>query len=323
MSSSTSGCRWLYGVLGLLFVLAGALAPAGLVRAQQLEVGQPQPCEPSTEAWLQQRCGGNAHCRIVEEAIANGLCFLLESRVVADPPAGPTWWLYHDQESVGMTAMAVLALLNHLEGHPWDYAYVQGAIAYLLSKAHADGAIYSEVDHGGARHFVKTYETSLAAVALVAVWVAAREAGDPEPLGGEIERAILSARRYLLDVQNIEAQGRNLDPDDPTSYVEDSPHYGGWGYPSTNRSDLSNTQFAVWALRAIHMTRMNTGPRPHAFRFDSTFPEQRQVALLDWYVQRSQAGPGSGFRYQQGSGVTGMMTAAALWGLWCASAGRD
>ncbi len=94
---------------------------------------------------------------------------------------------------------------------------------YLLSNVQPDGGIYPPVEPQ-----LKAYNTSICLLALVS-------AENPG-----FEETIINARRYLMSLQADEDDG--LTPDSST--------YGGIGYNKDERSDISNMQFAIEAIRA-------------------------------------------------------------------------
>ena len=119
----------------------------------------------------------------------------------------------------GLTAMAVAALATLPEPRPEP---IQGSIdkglAWLATLQRGDGSI-----HDGK---LANYITSAAILAFV-------RSGEPE-----YEDTIAAASRFL--------QGLQLDQDE--GYSEGDVYYGGIGYGSTERPDLSNLQMALEAL---------------------------------------------------------------------------
>ncbi len=94
---------------------------------------------------------------------------------------------------------------------------------FLIEHVQTDGGIYPSVEPQ-----LKAYNTSICLMA----FVAAENPG--------FEETIINARRYLMSLQADEDEG--LTPDSST--------YGGIGYNSDERSDISNMQFALEAIRA-------------------------------------------------------------------------
>ena len=128
---------------------------------------------------------------------------------------------------VGTTAMAVLGMLN--SGDPPSDLAVDFGLRYLLANQSSDGSFGSYT----------VYETSLATLALLA----ARQTGYEPPADLQaLDPALVAAANWLVDAQNLEAG------------FSDN-WFGGWGYWANYAgwSDLSNSQFPVLALEAVHM----------------------------------------------------------------------
>jgi squalene-hopene/tetraprenyl-beta-curcumene cyclase len=126
---------------------------------------------------------------------------------------------------VGITAV-VLEGLTHLppvwRRRPAVRRMMEGAAAYLLSRAHEDGSIH---DQGAPRN----YSTSLAVVALARL---DRDA---------YAETIRDGAAWIRSRQCTRETGH-----DPAEHIS----FGGFGYGSTLRPDLSNTWHALDALRA-------------------------------------------------------------------------
>ena len=130
--------------------------------------------------------------------------------------------------SVGITSLCVLAFLN--AGYNETDITVSKAINYILSKVKPDGRIYTSYP---------TYETSLAILALVATH------------NDTYKDVIENAKNWLVNSQWDEncIWGR---------VNKDHWYYGGFGYGSGQRPDLSNTQFALLALDAAGLPKNNS-----------------------------------------------------------------
>jgi squalene-hopene/tetraprenyl-beta-curcumene cyclase len=122
----------------------------------------------------------------------------------------------------GVTAIAAVAMLRNNRS-PND-PVVARALKYLEGKLHDDGGIYDE----GSTH--KNYETCLAIVAF-------QEANKE----GRYKDLIARAEKFVKQQQWDEGEGQGID----------DPAYGGAGYGSRSRPDLSNTSFLVDALKAV------------------------------------------------------------------------
>jgi squalene-hopene/tetraprenyl-beta-curcumene cyclase len=124
-------------------------------------------------------------------------------------------------DAVGITALATTALLK--TGLAVDHPTVAKALAHLQTFVHEDGGIYP----AGSQH--RNYETSIALLAFQAA------NGD-----GRYDATITRAVGFLKGLQWDESEG--LDPSHTS--------YGGAGYGSHERPDLSNTQFLLEAFEA-------------------------------------------------------------------------
>ena len=138
-------------------------------------------------------------------------------------------WLLKQQETDGswrhhpaITGLALTALARS-EKPPQDA--MDRAAKFILSNVKTNGAIYG----GGETDKYPNYSTAICTMALLAT-------GKPE-----LTDTIKRARRFLLDSQ-FDA-GENVKEADTS--------YGGIGYGKRMRPDLSNTQ---WALEAIRLT---------------------------------------------------------------------
>ena len=151
-------------------------------------------------------------------------------------------WGEPGKPDAGITAMALGALLATPapREEPVQKA-IDAGLAWLVSLQQADGSI-----HQGK---VANYVTSAAVMALAAD-------------GREAHRAaLLRARDWLVALQ--------LGPED--NYAEDHPYYGGIGYGSSERPDLSNLQMALEALSVAGLDKDH-----EAFRRSLRFLERCQ-----------------------------------------------
>jgi hypothetical protein len=196
------------------------------------------------------------------------------------------YWHYHGTANVGITALVTLALLNH--GYGESDPTVKGALNWLVAQANKDGSI-SCGD-------LKVYDTSLAILPLVAAHNEAKY--------GE---AIENARDYLISMQNNE--GTDYDPSDS--------FYGGWGDPSDNEADLSNTQFVLTALDAAGGLTGEVKDNALAF---VTRCQNREESNAEYSSYDD-----GGFVNQPDSGEKswGSMTAVGLWSLFLCGVDND
>lgn len=124
-------------------------------------------------------------------------------------------------ESTGISGLVTTALLR--SGKPIDHPLVSRGLAFLLSNQQTNGGIYAF----GSRH--QNYETCIAILAL-------SEAN----ADGRYTETIRKAEVFLRGLQWDEGEG-----------IESSDGaYGGGGYDSKQRPDMSNTQFLIEALRS-------------------------------------------------------------------------
>jgi len=150
----------------------------------------------------------------IEHSIDIGLAYLAGSQL-----EGGSWSQYP-----GVSGLALSAMLKAPPGIRRKYAAsIQAGLDYLVSNVRDNGGIYP-----GFEPELRSYNTSICLMALVA-------ADHPE-----YSDIIVNARDYILSLQADEDEG--LTPDSST--------YGGIGYNRDERSDISNMQFALEALRA-------------------------------------------------------------------------
>ncbi len=124
-------------------------------------------------------------------------------------------------DSVGITGIVTTALLQ--SGLPAEHPVVARGLKFLIGQQQPDGGIHAPAS----RH--RNYETCVAMMALL-------EAGSD----GRYARQTGRAEEFLRGLQWDEGEG-----------VESSDGaYGGAGYDSKQRPDMSNTQYFVEALKA-------------------------------------------------------------------------
>lgn len=126
------------------------------------------------------------------------------------------------QTGVGPTALVAASLLS--AGVPVQDPVVGKALAYLLKHAQADGGIYAN----GSKH--QNYDSCIALVALSK----ANQAG-----------------KYTEQLKKLEAFIKKQQWDEGEDKKPDDAFYGGAGYGSKARPDLSNTGFLVEALHEL------------------------------------------------------------------------
>lgn len=123
-------------------------------------------------------------------------------------------------DAVGITALATTSLLR--SGLTVDDPTIKKALANLESFIREDGGMYAE----SSKH--RNYETSIALLAFQAA-----------NKGGRYDKVMAGAIKFLKGLQWDESEG--VTPADTA--------YGGAGYGSHERPDLSNTQFMLEAFR--------------------------------------------------------------------------
>jgi Squalene-hopene cyclase C-terminal domain len=122
----------------------------------------------------------------------------------------------------GVTAIVAAGLLR--SGRTADDPVVSRALKYLEGNRHDDGGIYQK----GSNH--KNYETCLAIIAF-------QEANRDH----RYNKLLAAAEKFVKHEQWDEEDGKSID----------DPSYGGAGYGSQSRPDLSNTSFLIEALHDL------------------------------------------------------------------------
>jgi squalene-hopene/tetraprenyl-beta-curcumene cyclase len=178
----------------------------------------------------------------IDQAATKGIEFLRQ-RGQADNGS------FSPETGAAVTGLCVRAILEHRPTAVND-PVVQRALKYLESKFQSDGGIYTQ----GSKH--RNYETSVAVGALI------KANGD-----GKYDSVLDRAELFLKGLQWDEDEGAT--PKDPA--------YGGAGYGSHERPDLSNTTFLIDALRELG---------------NDSEDESIRKALL--FVKRTQNLPGHG-----------------------------
>lgn len=134
-------------------------------------------------------------------------------------------WLYDQQEEDGSwqqyPAISALVLSSFLRAHPsitTDEPVIDNGFKFLMACVKPDGGIYLDD--------LPAYNTAICLTAF-------KDANQPE-----FKTIILNAEKFLMGIQMDESE----------DYNTDSLYYGGVGYDSDNRPDLSNLQWAIEAL---------------------------------------------------------------------------
>jgi squalene-hopene/tetraprenyl-beta-curcumene cyclase len=150
---------------------------------------------------------------LLKQTASKGVKFLLQSQAEDGS--------FSKQISPAVTALCVHSLLEH--GVPVSDQHVQKGLAFILSMVRDDGGIYAPNSN------LRNYETSVSVVCLQA----ANQQGKYDQV---IERAV----NFLKGIQWDDGEGHTVD----------SEFYGGQGYGSHRRPDMSNTSFFMDALQA-------------------------------------------------------------------------
>ena len=159
-----------------------------------------------------QAAGTDPDPAVYDRLVSRGLHYLRASQSAEGA------WSPHLEP--GVTAVVVTGVLKSRRVSP-DEPWVRRALRYLEGYVRDDGGIYPK------RH--AAYTTS---VALMAFHEANRD--------GRYDAVIRAAQQFLKELQADEGEG----------YEPSNPYYGGIGYDSKKRPDLSNTQLAIEALHA-------------------------------------------------------------------------
>ena len=128
-----------------------------------------------------------------------------------------------DTEGVGITALVTTAILRH--GRTPQDPMVAKSLSRIEEHVQADGGIYSK----GSTH--RNYETCLSILCL-------KEANQE----GNYDKIIANADKFVKGIQWDASEDKAID--------ESHESYGGAGYGSHGRPDLSNTSFLIEALKA-------------------------------------------------------------------------
>ena len=150
----------------------------------------------------------------VATLVARGIAFLETAQAEDGSYSGNT--------GTGVTSLAATALLRN--GRTPQDPLVAKSLAFLEQHVHDDGGIYQE----GSIH--RNYETCLA----IACFAEANR-------DGKYDKLLRRAEAFL----------KKLQWDDEEGHDRSSTSYGGAGYGSHSRPDLSNTAFFIDALKSL------------------------------------------------------------------------
>ncbi|MGH7243347.1 MAG: hypothetical protein ACREJD_08010 [Phycisphaerales bacterium] len=128
-----------------------------------------------------------------------------------------------------ITSLVVSGLLMEPGVSPSDDAIAKG-VAFVLSKQQKDGGIYDQI--------LPSYNTAISLSMLSRIDTPAAKA------------AIKPAQDFLKTLQFGEKAVKSDAHKDSADVVgKDNPFYGGWGYGSKGRPDVSNVSFVLQSLR--------------------------------------------------------------------------
>lgn len=161
----------------------------------------------------------------IDQMANRGIAFL-QTRGQSDDGA------FSGETGAAVTGLCVRAILEHRPTAAITDPVVKNALRYIESNVQPDGGIYRV----GSKY--RNYETSAAVIALVAA-NQARRGDDAQP--GPYDSTLKRAEMFLKEIQWDTGEG--VSPDDPA--------YGGAGYGSHSRPDLSNTSFLIEALHEL------------------------------------------------------------------------
>ena len=159
----------------------------------------------------------------IEKMADRGIRFL-QTRGQSDDGA------FSGETGAAVTGLCIRAILEHRPSAATTDPVVKKGIEFIEGKIQPDGGIYAI----GSKY--RNYETSTAVLALIA----ANRATD-EPGHTRYDSVLKRAEMFLKEIQWDEGEG--ITPEDAA--------YGGSGYGSHSRPDLSNTSFLIEALREL------------------------------------------------------------------------
>lgn len=162
----------------------------------------------------EQSASGQNAAATYEQTVAKGVSYLITNGQAADGS-------FSKQTGTGVTSLATAALLRH--GVAVESPAVSKALKFLENHIQPDGGIYQP----GSSY--QNYETCLAILCLT-------EANKD----GRYTKTIARADAFIKGIQWDEGEGKDIS----------DPAYGGGGYGSHKRPDLSNTSFLIDALKA-------------------------------------------------------------------------
>jgi squalene-hopene/tetraprenyl-beta-curcumene cyclase len=187
-----------------------------------------------------------------------------------------------------ITALVLNGLLMDPEVDKADEAIAKG-VQYILSHQKPDGGIYDTI--------LPSYNTAISISALVRV--------DSAQARDAVARATAFLKQSQWGAANPVGVGGAGGKESPATVTKDHAFYGGWGYGNRGRPDISNTGFALQALRDA-----DVAPSDEAFQRAIVFLQRCQML-------ESATGPGGAIMsvndqlYAKGSSQGGFIYATA------------
>lgn len=179
-----------------------------------------------------------------------------------------------------VTALALQGLLDR-PGASLNDPAIARAVNFILSHQQDDGGIYDRI--------LPTYNTAISLTALAKV---------PGP-DAKITAAIARAQAYLKTLQFGEGAVVYEAGETARVVTKDDPFYGAWGYGNHGRPDLSNSSFAIEALRASGLPENDAA-------FQRALVFLRRCQMLDLA-----SGDGNDLPYAKGSTQGGFVYATS------------
>ncbi|WP_404306797.1 prenyltransferase/squalene oxidase repeat-containing protein [Neorhodopirellula lusitana] len=209
--------------VALLLVSVSMAQAGGLALAAEVVAEPPAASEVSTAT-----TSGRNHTdvdlnRRIEIMADRGIAFLQNLGQGEDGA-------FSGETGAAVTGLCVRAILEHRPSAATTDPVVVNSLKFIESKVQPDGGIYA------VGSLYRNYETSTAVLALVAANKADGQTGP-----GKYASVLKRAELFLKDIQWDEGEG--ITPEDAA--------YGGAGYGSHSRPDLSNTSFLIDALHEL------------------------------------------------------------------------
>jgi len=239
--------------------------------------------------------GLTPHQEAINQAIQDGCAYLESTQNQYD--LGAVEYGYWDpgfggNAYVAGTGMALLALVSKWEAAVpgadpvVDDEYIRRSVNYLVDNQLPDGTWGGNV----------TYQISSAVWGLAALL---EKLPPGSPSIGPVQTAIDDAKVWLIASQWDEAcLWGSVNP-------SNTYYYGGFGYGSHSRPDLSNSQFALVALKAAHLAgASDTWTKATQYVEECQYKYHSDGGM--WYTPDYPV-------WHSGTGSTGSMTGAGVW----------